>query len=508
MRTPFILTSIFVVAGLGAAGYFHNIIWWYILAGVSPLILIGIYDLVQTRKTILRNYPVLGHMRYLLEAFRPEIGQYFIETDLGGRPFNRRERSVVYQRAKDVRDTVAFGTQRDIKAEGYEWMEHSMFPTHWGTYDPRIKIGSSQCTQPYESALMNISAMSFGSLSKNAVMAMNKGAKWSEFAHNTGEGGISPYHLKYGGDLIWQIGTGYFGCRDAEGNFSEEAFKAESNRPEVKMIELKLSQGAKPGKGGILPAKKNTEEIARIRKVEPHTTIYSPSSHKAFSNPTELMYFIKKLRDLSGGKPTGFKLCVGSKDEFRAICKAIKDTGIYPDFICVDGAEGGTGAAPLEFTDHIGTPLYEGLSFVDNELTKHGLRDEIKLIATGRIITGFDLIKALAIGADLVASARGMMMAIGCIQALICNADSCPTGIATQNKRLMKGLDVEDKSQRIGNYQDGTVKAAVQIAEACGFKSFDDIKRHHILTKWNGEQCTFADMFPYPSGVDVKVSAN
>jgi glutamate synthase domain-containing protein 2 len=507
MRNAFIFTAIILIAGLGTLGYFHSEIWWYVLGGLSPILILGFYDITQKRRAILRNFPVLGHLRYLLESIRPEIGQYFIESDLSGRPFNRRERSVVYQRAKMVRDTVAFGTQMDIHAEGYEWIEHSMFPQSFGTIDPRITVGSSQCSQPYDSAIMNISAMSFGSLSKNAIMALNKGAKVSEFAHNTGEGGISPYHLKHGGDLIWQIGTGYFGCRDDEGKFSSEVFSSEAKRPEVKMIEVKLSQGAKPGKGGILPAKKNTEEIAKIRKVKPGTTVYSPSSHKAFSDAIGLMNFIQQLRELSGGKPVGFKLCVGSRAEFIKICDAMKSTGIIPDFIAVDGAEGGTGAAPVEFTDHVGTPLYEGLSFVDNELKKYGLRKEIKIIASGRVLTGFDLVKVLSLGADLCASARGMMMALGCIQALLCNADTCPTGVATQNGALMGGLNVEDKAKRVGNYQDGTVKAAVQLAEACGLTSFDQLSREHIHTKFNGKGITFADMYPYPKEVKEPMAA-
>jgi len=497
MRKVFIIGSLALILGLFILGDHYSPKWYYVLAAISPFIILGFYDIFQTKRAILRNYPVVGHLRYLLESIRPEIGQYFIESDLSGRPFNRRERSLVYQRAKKVRETVPFGTQLDIHAEGYQWIQHSIYPKHFKEGDPRVMVGNSQCKQPYSASILNVSAMSFGSLSKNAILALNKGAVLGDFAHNTGEGGVSPHHLAPGGDLIWQIGTGYFGCRTDDGNFSPELYKEEATRPEVKMIELKLSQGAKPGHGGILPGKKNTPEIARIRKVKAGETIHSPSSHKAFSDAEGMLKFVQELRDLSGGKPVGFKLCIGKKEEFTRICDAMKSTGILPDFIAVDGAEGGTGAAPLEFSDHIGTPMYEGLSFVDNELKAHGLRQDIKIIASGRIITGFDVVKAMALGADICASARGMMLALGCIQALLCHADSCPTGVATQNKALMRGLDPTNKGVRVGNFQDGTVKAAVEILEACGLSSFDELNRHHICTKWNGKEVTFADMYPY-----------
>ncbi len=495
MRNTFIIIASFTVLLFGSLGFIRPFFWW-ILAFLVPLIIVGIYDMLQNKHAILKNFPLLGHMRYILESIRPEISQYFIESDLNGRPFNRRQRSIVYQRAKNVRQTVPFGTQLDTSEPGYEWISHSLYPSHIED-NLRINIGSSQCTQPYSSSILNISAMSFGSLSKNAVMALNGGAKAQSFAHNTGEGGVSPYHLKPGGDLIWQIGTGYFGCRNDDGSFSDELFTKYSTLDNVKMIEVKLSQGAKPGHGGILPAAKNTVEIANIRHVKAHTDVISPAAHRAFSNAEEMMHFIKKLRDLSGGKPVGFKLCIGSKEEFEKVCQTIQSTGIYPDFITIDGNEGGTGAAPLEFSDHLGTPLYDGLSFAHNCLNKYGIRKEIKLIASGRILTGFDLVKVLALGADGCNSARGMMFSLGCIQALRCDSGHCPAGIATQQPGLMKGLDVEDKSQRVANYHKNTMFAVKEIMEACGVHHSGELNRTHILRRVETNKVmSFEEIYP------------
>ncbi|MCL4129081.1 UNVERIFIED_CONTAM: hypothetical protein GTU68_051341 [Idotea baltica] len=443
----------------------------------------GIFDLLQKKHTIRRNFPLIGRFRYVLESIRPEIMQYFVETDTEGRPLNRILRSLIYRRAKNVNDTEPFGTQMNVYGTGYEWMEHSMYaksnPKEIGEF-PRLLIGGSECKQPYDSSLLNISAMSFGSLSTNAVMALNKGAKLGNFAHNTGEGGISPYHLKHGGDLIWQVGTGYFGCRNEEGLFNEVTFKENALRPEVKMIEVKLSQGAKPGHGGILPASKNTEEIAAIRGVKPGIAVHSPPSHTAFSNPIEFMHFIKKLRELSDGKPIGFKLCIGRKQEFMDFCEAMICTGIKPDFISVDGGEGGTGAAPVEFANSMGMPLREGLVFVHDTLRGFGLREEIKVIIAGKIITGFHMARAIALGADGCNSARAMMLSIGCIQALQCNNNTCPVGVATQNKSLVKGLDVEDKAVRAFNYHEGTIHSFLELIAASGLSNPNDLKREHI----------------------------
>ena len=500
VREQFILLSIILTILVFAIAQFWKPIYWtFILLG--PLILMGVFDILQTEHTLRRNFPVIGRMRYVLEAIRPEIMQYFVETDTQGRPLNRIFRSLIYQRAKKENDTTPFGTQMNVYRSGYEWMDHSMYaknsPKEIGEF-PRLVIGGSECLQPYSSSLLNISAMSFGSLSKNAIMALNKGAQAGKFAHNTGEGGISHYHLKYEGDLIWQIGTGYFGCRDAHGNFSESGFKSGAIKNQVKMIEIKLSQGAKPGHGGILPASKNTVEISEIRHVEPHIAVHSPPAHSAFSNPIEFMQFIKKLRDLSGGKPVGFKLCIGRKQEFMDFCEAMICTGIKPDFITVDGGEGGTGAAPVEFSNSMGMPLREGLVFVYDTLVGFGLKEEIKVIAAGKIITGFHLARAIALGADGCNSARSMMLAIGCIQALECNNNTCPVGVATQNASLMKGLDVDDKAIRATNYQEKTIHSFLELIAAAGLDSPDELKREFINKRvgMNNIQ-TYNEIYPY-----------
>lgn len=434
-----------------------------------PLTLLALRDVRQREHAILYNYPVLGHLRYLFESIRPELRQYFFESDLDGKPFNRRQRSIVYQRAKNVKQTVAFGMQADPRSPGYEWMAHSVYPVKLSEADLRVRIGGTYCLQPYEASVLNIGAMSYGALSQTAIRALNEGAKLGGFAHNTGEGGISTHHLQ-GGDLIWQIGTGYFGCRDDEGRFSSLAFRKNALRPEVKMIELKLSQGAKPGHGGILPAAKNTPEIAAIRHVAPGTTVHSPARHAEFDSPEGLMQFIQLLRELSEGKPVGFKLCIGDRNEFLDLCHAMKTGGIRPDFITIDGAEGGTGAAPLEFTDHLGMPLHEAVAFARQSLDAFELSGEVKIIAAGKLITGFDILKALSLGASACYSARGMMMALGCIQALVCDSGRCPVGVATQDPRLFKGLDPADKRVRVANFHRKTLEATRELMEACGFR--------------------------------------
>lgn len=484
MRFKFYVGSILIILLIFALAKFYTINALWGLVVIGPIILMGIYDVIQSKHAIRKNYPLLGRLRYTLETFRPAIQQYFVEDDLNGKPFNRRKRSLVYQRAKQEKETVPFGTQLDVYDEGYEWMVHSAYPLDASTMNrsPRIKVGGVDCKQPYDLSLYNISAMSYGSLSANAVMAMNKGAQKGGFAHNTGEGGISPYH-EQGGDLIWQLGTGYFGARASDGNFDPEKYKKTVSKDCVKMIELKLSQGAKPGKGGILPAIKNTAEIAGIRGVKPHEPVHSPSYHKAFKGPEGLMKFIKTLRDLSGGKPVGFKLCIGSEKEFYDMCKAMVKTSIYPDFITIDGGEGGTGAAPVEFSDSLGMPMRDGLSFAVDTLRGFDLKKKIKVIAAGRITCAFDIVKALAIGADACYSARAMMMAVGCIQALECHSNKCPTGVATQDQKLMKGLDVTDKADRVYHFHKKTLYAFVDMMAAAGIENASEIRRKHIFER-------------------------
>lgn len=454
---------------------------WFILI-FTPLIVVWIYDLLQTKHSILRNFPLIGHFRFILEFIRPEIQQYFIATDQSERPFNRETRSLVYQRSKNTRDTIPYGTEKNILEIGYTWALQSLAPKHSSEVSQRIVVGGPDCTKPYNASRLNISALSFGSLSGKAIMALNKGALLGGFAHNTGEGGLSPYHLQ-GGDIIFQIGTAYFGCRDDMGNFDENEFTKQARRDEVKMIEIKLSQGAKPSHGGILPAAKLTKEIASVRKVPMGKDVLSPLAHSTFNNPVGLLQFVKRLRDLSEGKPVGFKLCLGREEEFLGICKAMLATGILPDFITVDGAEGGTGAAPIEFTNYVGSPLEPALVFIHNALVGVGLRDKIRLICSGKITNGFDLVTKLALGADMCNSARAMMMAIGCLQTKQCNANTCPTGVATQNKRLQYGLVVDEKKQLAANYHKNTIKSFLEIIGAMGLSSPDELRPHHIMRR-------------------------
>jgi len=499
VREAFITISIITLAIIGMLTLVWKPILWSLIV-IAPLILLGISDISQKKHAIRKNFPVIGHGRYLLEKIRPEIMQYFVETDTEGRPINRMFRSLVYQRAKKTNDTVPFGTQMDVYRVGYEWLDHSMYACNDNDKNshPRVTVGGSNCKKPYLASLLNISAMSFGSLSKNAVLALNKGAKKGNFAHNTGEGGLSPYHLENGGDLIWQIGTGYFGCRTHEGKFCEDTFAKKAVIDSVKMIEIKISQGAKPGHGGILPAIKNTEEIAKIRDVKPHTDVLSPPSHSAFSSPEGLMHFIQLLREKSEGKPIGFKLCVGKKQEFIDLCKAMISTGIKPDFITVDGGEGGTGAAPVEFSNSIGMPLRDALAFVVDTLMGFDLKKDIKIIASGKIISGFHIARIIALGADMVNSARAMMLSIGCIQALQCNNNTCPVGIATQNKSLMNGLNVDDKSERAANFHQETLHSFSELIAATGVLHPKDLNRSHINRRVSMNTILkYDEIFPY-----------
>ena len=451
------------------------------------LVLLGFRDTRQTRHSVLRNYPVIGHMRFLLEFVRIEIRQYFIESDTEATPFSRMQRSLVYQRAKAEPDKRPFGTQLDVHAQGYEWINHSLQPTQLASSDFRVTIGPG-CAQPYSASIFNISAMSFGALSANAVLALNSGAKKGGFMHDTGEGSISQHHRVHGGDLVWEIGSGYFGCRQDDGCFDAEKFAANARDPQVKLIEIKLSQGAKPGHGGVLPGPKVTPEIAAARGVPVGVDCISPAAHSAFGTPLELLAFIARLRELSGGKPTGIKLCIGHPWEWFALCKAMLETGQMPDFIVVDGGEGGTGAAPLEFTDHVGTPLQEGLLLVHNTLVGLGLRERVRLGASGRIISAFDIARAMALGADFCNSARGFMFALGCIQAQHCHTGHCPTGVTTQDPQRQRALVVPDKAERVHQFHRSTLHALQELVQAAGLQHPGEITAGHIVRRVAGDQ--------------------
>ena len=491
--TVLVLCAVGTITGLGAALAWGG--WWWLLPLVlGALSAVGVQDLRQTRHAVLRNYPVIGHMRFMLEFIRPEIRQYFIEGDHENLPFSRAQRSLVYQRSKGVSDSRPFGTLLDVSAPGYEWVNHSMVPTKLASQDFRTWIGGTPgqplpgvdvCTQPYHASVFNISAMSFGALSANAVLALNLGARTGGFAHDTGEGSISKYHREHGGDLIWQIASGYFGCRNPDGTFSDEKFVENARDPQVKMIELKLSQGAKPGHGGMLLGAKVTPEIAAARGIPVGQDCISPPFHSAFSTPLELMHFIGRLRRLSGGKPVGIKLCIGHLWEWFAMVKAMLETDITPDFIVVDGAEGGTGAAPVEFTDHVGVPLQEGLILVHNTLVGVKLRDRIKIGAAAKVITAFDIARMMALGADWCNAGRGFMLALGCIQAQTCHTGFCPTGVTTQDPVRQKALVVPDKAMRVANFHRNTMHALMELVQAAGLHAPGEITAHHIVRRIN-----------------------
>ncbi|MCX5576973.1 FMN-binding glutamate synthase family protein [Kaistia terrae] len=473
-----------------------NVLLTIVFVALSAL---GVRDLIQKRHAITRNYPVIGHMRFLVESVRPELRQYLFESDSDKLPFSRAERSLVYQRAKNEADQRPFGTLLDAYADGYEFMGHSMHPARM--QDPRtfrITIGNEQCGKPYSGSVLNISAMSFGALSSHAIMALNRGAKLGGFAQDTGEGSISPYHREYGGDLVWQIASGYFGCRNADGTFSSEKFAAQAANDQVKMIEVKLSQGAKPGHGGILPANKVSPEIAATRGIPVGVECISPPSHSAFSTPAEMMQFVARLRELSGGKPVGFKLAIGQPWEFMAIVKAMLKTGVVPDFIVVDGAEGGTGAAPVELTDHMGAPMREALLLVHNTLVGAGLRQKIRIGVAGKIVSAFDVAAVLALGADWVNSARGFMFAIGCIQSQSCHTNKCPTGVATQDQLRQRALVVPDKAQRVANFHHNSLHALAELLAAAGLEHPSALRPHHIARRVSSNEIRlYSQLFPY-----------
>jgi glutamate synthase domain-containing protein 2 len=480
--TVFILCLLTTAAGLALLPFWSGA--WILALVFAVLSLQGVIDLVQTRHTIQRNYPVIGHIRWMVEFIRPEIRQYLIESDQEAAPFSRSQRSLVYQRAKGDQDDHPFGTLLDVYAVGYEWIAHSTRPVP--ASDPesfRITIGGPQCAQPYSASVFNISAMSFGSLSAAAISALNRGAQLGGFYHDTGEGSISPYHRSGGGDIVWEVASGYFGCRTADGKFDPEKFAVQARADQVKMVEIKLSQGAKPGHGGVLPAAKVSQEIAETRGVPMGVDCISPARHSAFSTPREMMMFIRQLRELSGGKPVGFKLCLGHPWEFMGMVKAMLETGILPDFIVVDGAEGGTGAAPTEFSDHIGAPMREGLLFVHNTLVGAGLRQHVKIGVAGRIVSAFDIASVLAIGADWCNAARGFMFALGCVQSLSCHTNRCPTGVATQDRLRQRGLSIPDKAERVHRFHDQTVRSLAHMLAAAGLSHPDELGPHHLVRR-------------------------
>ncbi len=492
--------SVATTLGLAVAVWWtggHSLTLLILFATAAGLSALGVHDLVQTRHAILRNYPIVGHMRFMLESIRPEMRQYFFETEQDGTPFPRDIRAVVYQRAKRELDKRPFGTQRDVYLPSFEWLHHSIAPRPVAKEQPRVRIGGPDCAKPYMASLLNISAMSYGALSANAIRALNEGARRGGFAHDTGEGGVSPYHREFGGDLIWEIGSGYFGCRRSDGSFCPERFAERASDPQIKMIEVKLSQGAKPGHGGVLPAAKVTDEIASIRGVAAGADCVSPALHSAFSTPIELLRFIAELRRLSGGKPTGFKLCIGHPWEFLAIVKAMLETNITPDFIVIDGKEGGTGAAPLEFMDHVGMPLRDGLNFAHNALVGANLRNLIRLGASAKIATAFDMVRVIALGADWCNSARAFMFAVGCIQAQQCHTDRCPTGVATQNPRRQRAIVPMDKATRVANYHRETLLALAELVAAGGLDHPSELRPHHLMRRIaSGKVETFAELYP------------
>ncbi|MEQ6903329.1 FMN-binding glutamate synthase family protein [Nocardioides sp. YIM 152588] len=468
---------------------------WLVLAALAlGVVALGVYDLVQRQHAILRNYPVLGHIRFLMESIRPELQQYFIERNYDGRPYDRDTRTAIYERAKGGKEVQPFGTERDVYAVGYEYLVHSTMPVPTPEEPPRVRVGGPECAQPYDMALLNVSAMSFGALSGNAIRALNQGAAAGGFAHDTGEGGISRYH-RHGGDLIWEIGSGYFGCRTDDGRFDPDRFAETAADDQVRAISIKLSQGAKPGIGGVLPGSKVTSEIAEARDVPAGETCVSPAYHTAFGSPRELLGFVARLRELSGGKPTGFKLCVGSRSDVLSICKAMLETGTTPDFIVVDGAEGGTGAAPLEYEDHVGMPLTEGLQIVHNALVGVGLRDRIRVGASGKVSSGIDIVKRVLQGADYTNAARSMMMAVGCIQAKTCHTNTCPVGVATQDPKRARALDVADKTDRVTSYQREAVRQAQQVLASMGLTSFDQLRPHMLRRRVDdGRVLSYAEL--------------
>ena len=495
-KRAFYWVSIISLLTIFLIGHFWKPFLWLLIFAI-PYTLIGLYDIFISTHNVLRSYPVIGHIRSMMEQIRPEMQQYFVATNQSERPFNRETRSLVYQRAKHVTDTLPFGTQKDIGAMGYEFANHSIAPKEVESGFDRVIVGGSECAQPYSASILNISAMSYGALGHSAIEALNWGAKMGDFAHNTGEGGLTPHHLQNGGNIIMQLGTGYFGCRTPDGDFDPDKFVEKANLEVVKMIEIKISQGAKPSHGGLLPAAKISAEIAEIRGVPMGQDCLSPPAHRQFSTPIGLLEYVARLRELSGGKPIGFKLCIGIKSEFLSICKAMVESGIYPDFITIDGAEGGTGAAPIEFSNRLGTPINKALIFVHQALVGCDLRDKLRIIASGKVATGFDVIHKLAIGADMCNAARTMMFSIGCIQALKCNTNECPTGVATQDKSRNDAVVPSEKRFHVYQYHKATIDSFEELLGAMGLSHANQLQPYHILRRISESNIqNYGDIYP------------
>ena len=490
---PFALV-VLLTAVSAALGFAVSAAYFWALVALGPLTLLGLWNLLQRDHTLMRLYPISAHVRWVFEWLRPYMRQYVLESDREGRPFDHDQRAIVYKRSKDIEGVQPFGTEIDVYSPLYEWINHAIQGKAPGDHtDFRVRVGGEGCTRPYDASVLNISAMSFGSLSGRAIEAFNMGAAMGGFYHDTGEGAISRYHRLHGGDLVWEIGTGYFGCRTKDGRFDLESFADKAQHDQVKMIEVKLSQGAKPGHGGLLPGSKVTAEIAAARDVKPGLDVISPPYHSAFSTPTEMVEWLATLRERSGGKPVGFKLCIGHYWEFLAIVKAILKTGITPDFIVVDGAEGGTGAAPSELSDHVGTPLREGLVFVVNALVGTGLRERIRVAAAGKVYNGHTLAANIALGADWCNAARSFMFALGCVQTQKCHTDHCPTGVATQNRLRQRGLVVADKGPRVYRFHKNTVAALAHYVAAAGLDDPWQLRPHHLRVRLSENAVRSAD---------------
>jgi glutamate synthase domain-containing protein 2 len=476
-----------LVCALAFAGWELGLGVRLVALASAVLVVIGLADLAQKRSTLRRNYPLICHVRFFFEYVRPMLRQYVVESDNEEVPFSHVQRAVVKQRAKNILDVRPFGSELDMYAERYEWLNHSIRPSRIDDHDFRIDVGT-QCAAPYSASVFNISAMSFGAISPNAIRALNEGARRGRFYHDTGEGSLSAYHRENGGDIVWELGSGYFGACERAGVFSEARFAEKAVLDQVRMIEIKLSQGAKPGHGGVLPAPKVSAEIAATRGVAMGEDCISPARHSAFDTPEGLLHFVARLRELSGGKPTGFKLAIGHPWEWFGIAKAMTTTGILPDFIVVDGGEGGTGAAPLEFTDHVGAPLREALMLVHNTLVGLDLRERIRIGASGKVITALDLARTLAIGADWCNAARGFMFALGCIQSQSCHTDRCPTGVATQDPRRWNKLDVPDKASRVASFHDNTLRALKELLQAAGLEHPSELGPEHVIRRISSNQ--------------------